>query len=257
MGDEKAGCDVVGEISMPGVCLINSKSQGGKSHAAHCIFYANRHKFAWGIGFGNTIFNENNMSFIPPKFKHLRYKQTVLREVLIQQVKVPQERRPLVFIHFDDCITDFQNEDKVLFEAITQTKHYNIFIMITTQSINKVPNFARENAFQVMLFKIFSRNQLEAAYDSYGQDFDTIKTFKKEVNNRLGEHVFAFVNRHGNGQWKFCKFPPPPLPAFKFHFGPDEDRDKDKKRKRESKETKKKRKNKKIKEEHEESNEVL
>lgn len=221
--------DILEQISMPGVCLINSKSQGGKSHAAHCIFYANRSKFAWGVAFSNTVFNEDNMTFVPKEFKHRRYNKEVLREVLVLQLSVPQERRPLVFIAFDDCITDFHMEDKVLMEAITQTKHYNIFIMITTQSINKVPNFARENAFQVLLFKMFSKNQLDAAYDSYGQDFETVKDFKKRVNNRLGDHVFAFINRHGAGEWKFCKFPPPPLPRFQFRYGPSDYVEDDKK----------------------------
>jgi len=232
------GQDILTQINMPGVCLINSKSQGGKSHAGHCIFYANRHKFAWGIGFGNTIFNENNMSFIPRKFKHIRYKPDVLRNLLIEQIKVEKEKRPLVFIYFDDCISDFQQDDKVLMEAVTQTFHYNIFIMITTQSINKIPNYVRENAFQVILFRLFSKNQIEAAYDSYGQDFESVKEFKKKINNNLGEHVFAFSNRHQSSGWKFCKCPPPPLPSFKFEFGPPDEREE--KAKKDEKKKKKK-----------------
>jgi hypothetical protein len=235
--------DVLTQINMPGVCLINSKSQGGKSHAGHCIFYANKNKFAWGIGFGNTIFNENNMSFIPRRFKHMRYDPNVLRQVLMLQIDVPKEERPLVFIYFDDCISDFQQEDKVLMEAVTQTFHYNIFIMITTQSINKIPNYVRENAFQVILFKLFSKGQINAAFDSYGQDFDSVNDFKNEVNNKLGDHVFAFINRHKGGTWRFCKCPPPPLPTFEFKYGPDEKDDKKKKKK------KKKKIKKKIKEE--------
>lgn len=220
--------NILTQINMPGVCLINSKSQGGKSHAGHCIFYANRKKFSWGIGFGNTIFNQNNMSFVPRRFKHMRYNPNVLREVLLQQIAAPEERRPLVFIYFDDCISDFQQEDKVLMEAVTQTFHYNIFIMVTTQSINKLPNYVRENSFQVILFKLFTKGQIQAAYESYGQDFDTIKDFKNSVNNKLGDpkdHIFAYINKHKGGKWRFCKCPPPPLPSFKFKYGPDDDDD--------------------------------
>lgn len=241
--------DVLTQINMPGVCLINSKSQGGKSHAGHCIFYANKNKFAWGIGFGNTIFNENNMSFIPRRFKHMRYDPNVLRQVLMLQIDVPKEERPLVFIYFDDCISDFQQEDKVLMEAVTQTFHYNIFIMITTQSINKIPNYVRENAFQVILFKLFSKGQINAAFDSYGQDFDSVNDFKNEVNNKLGDHVFAFINRHKGGTWRFCKCPPPPLPAFEFKFGPDEEKENEKK----MKQKKMKKKKRKIKKEKDDS----
>lgn len=248
-GKEKCEEDVLEQINMPGVCLINSKSQGGKSHAGHCIFYANRKKFAWGIGFGNTIFNEDNLSFIPKRFKHMRYDPNVLRQVLLLQIEVEKNQRPLVFVYFDDCISDFQQEDKVLMEAVTQTFHYNIFIMITTQSINKIPNYVRENAFQVILFKLFSKGQINAAYDSYGQDFDSVNDFKNEVNNKLGDHVFAFINRHTGGTWRFCKCPPPPLPAFKFDFDPDEDKEDDKKKKKKKKDRSKKRR--KIKEERE------
>jgi len=241
------GGDILTQINMPGVCLINSKSQGGKSHAGHCIFYANKHKFSWGIGFGNTIFNEDNMSMIPRRFKHMRYRPDILRNLLLEQIKVPKHERPLVFIYFDDCITDFHLEDKVLFEAVTQTFHYNIFILITTQSINKIPNYCRENAFQVILFKLFSKSQIEAAYESYGQDFDTIKAFKKDLNNKLGDHVFAFLNRHTNENWKFCKCPPPPLPKFKFEFGPPDDRDEEHKKGKSKSKDKPRRKKKKRK----------
>lgn len=225
----KQGTSQLSQLSMPGVFLINSKSQGGKSHLLHCTMYQNRKKFKWGVGFSQSSFNEENLSYIHPRFKHLRYDPAVLREVLVQQAKVPKPERPLVFIIFDDCITDIHQDDKVLKEAVTQTFHYNICIVITTQSINALPTWVRENAFQVALFKNFTEGAIEAAYKSYGQDFDNVKQFKHNVNNKLGEHVFAFSDRHAKGQWLFLKCPPPPLPKFMLRFG-EEKKKKSKKR---------------------------
>lgn len=239
--------NILKTISIPGVFLINSKSQGGKSHLLHWVFYENKDKFAWGVVFSNTAFNEENLPYVDRRFKHLRYNQQVLRNLLEEQIKIPKKSRPLVFIIFDDCLSDFHQEDKVLLEAITQTFHYNIFICITTQSINKVLNFGRENAFQVALFKLFSKGQVEAAYDSYGQDFDTVKEFKENVNKKLGKHVFAFLDRHNadmSGIWLFLKCPPPPLPAFKLRSGLPEEPE-NKKRKATSEPKGKKRKEKK------------
>jgi hypothetical protein len=204
-------------ISLPGVLLINSKSQGGKSHLGHCIMYNHRKQFAWGVSFSQSGFNVENLSYVPGKFKHIRYSPIVLKALLMEQAKLINagEKAPLVYIIFDDAITDIDPEDKVLKEAITQSKHYNIFILITTQSINALPTWIRENAFQICLFKMWTESAIEAAYRSYGQNHGNVKEFKTNVNNKLGDHVFAFSDRHkGDGTFIFCKCIPPPLPKF-------------------------------------------
>lgn len=204
-------------INTPGVLLINSKTQGGKSHLMHCIMYNHKKKFGWGLSFSQSGFNAKNLSYVPGRFKHIRYKPEILRAALIEQAKVIEAggKPPLVYFIFDDAITDIDPEDKVLKEAVTQTFHYNIFIVITTQSINAMPTWVRENAFQICLFKMFTESALEAAYRSYGQNHGTVKEFKTNVNNKLGDHVFAFSDRHrGDGTFIFCKCVPPPLPKF-------------------------------------------
>lgn len=224
-------------VSMPGLSLVNSKSQGGKSHLIHCLFYHHRKKFKRGKGrgivFSNTSFNSANITFVPRCFKHMRYNPEVLREMMRLQMEIPEDERPLTFILFDDCITELQDNDKVLFEACTQTPHYNLFILISTQHVNSVPSFARDNAFQTFLFKMFTENSLKACYQSYGQDFNNMNDFRDKVNKKLAKHVFAFSDRQEQGPWIFLKCPPGPLPKFMLDYGPkEEDYSKKRKRKR-------------------------
>jgi len=215
-------------VSMPGVFLVNSKSQGGKSYLIHCLMYHHRkyYKKGWGILFSNTCFNTENVTFVPKGFKHMRYDPEVLKQVLRLQAAIPKKKRPPVFIIFDDCISELQDNDKILLEAITQTPHYNIWICISTQHVNAVPSFARDNAFQIALFKVFTENGLKACYKSYGQDFPNMAEFKEKVNNKLGDHVFAFTDRQHQGPWMFLKCPPPPLPKFMLKYGPEYEKDK-------------------------------
>jgi hypothetical protein len=219
------------DINTPGLMIINSKSQGGKSHLAQYTMYEKRKAFKWGIAFSNTAFNDDNLAYIPKRFKHLEYRPLILWEVMCKQAAVPKAQRPLVFVWIDDCNAQMNEHDKILYRAITQTFHYNLFILITTQNINTLPSWCRENAFQVVLFKMFTKGALESAYDSYGQDFDSVKDFKHQINNKLGDHVFAYINRHKMGQWKFMKCPAV-LPKFKLKYGPEYEEEKKQKNKK-------------------------
>lgn len=203
------------KLSVPGVFLINSKTRGGKSHLLHCSLYHLRKLFEWGVAFSQSCFNESNLSYMDERFKHRRYNPAVLREVLNKQAAVPEKERKSIYIIFSDCISDMNENDSVLEECITQTFHYKVCVFIETQAINKVPTWVRENAFQIALFKLWTENAIEAAYRSYGQNFENVKEFKQLVNNRLGDHKFAFSDRHeGDGSFVICRCPPPPLPKF-------------------------------------------
>jgi hypothetical protein len=203
------------KLSLPGVFLINSKTRGGKSHLLHCSLYHYRKLFQWGIAFSQSCFNESNLSYIDGRFKHRRYKPAILREVLELQAKVPEKERKLIYIIFSDCISDLNENDSVLEECITQTFHYKVCVFIESQAINALPTWVRENAFQIALFKLWTESAIDAAYKSYGQNFENVKEFKRMVNNRLGDHKFAFSDRHeGDGSFVICRCPPPPLPKF-------------------------------------------
>ncbi len=206
--------EVFRRLSIPGVLLLNSKSQGGKSHAVKFIMYENRGKFDYTISFSQSSFNAENLDYIHKRFKHLRYDPTVLRKILLKRAATPKPRKPICII-FDDCISDIIEKDRVLKECVTQSTHYDVFVILTTQSINALPTWVRENAFQIILFKMFSESAINAAFQSYGQDFGTLIEFKENVNNRLGDYVFAFSDRHGKGDWLFLKCPPK-IPHFQL-----------------------------------------
>ncbi len=211
---EADGLNAFKKLSIPGVLLLNSKSQGGKSHAVKYVAYENKNAFDYCISFSQSSFNAENLDYIHPRFKHLRYDPKILRTVLLKRTTQPKPRKPICII-FDDCISDIVEKDKVLKECVTQSTHYDVFVILTTQSINALPTWVRENAFQIILFKMFSEAAITAAYQSYGQDFGNIAEFKEKVNNKLGNYVFAFSDRHGKGEWLFLKCPPN-IPNFQL-----------------------------------------
>ena len=52
----------------------------------------------------------------------------------------------------------------------------------------------RECASHAIVFRQFSKNTIEAIYNSFGQRFDSEKQFKKYLNQNTGNYSFVFVN---------------------------------------------------------------
>lgn len=221
------GTDITGfQTSIPGVYVLNSKGGGGKSHLIRYIMYCLQSIFAWGLVFSHSIFNTENFDYIPDAFKHTRYTKEPLLALLNLQSSFPQEGRPPAFVIFDDCISEKKMWNcPVLFDTVTQCRQYNLVVIISTQHINKVIPAIRENAFQVFIFYAISKNNLEAAYESYGQDFHNYNTFKNFiqqatnpiVNNNTIRGKFAYKDEVNGGVWRVLRAPPE-IPKFMLEY---------------------------------------
>lgn len=209
------GADMLG-VSMPGLTILNSKSRGGKSHLERYIFWKNQHRLHLGISFSNTGRERNNLDWVPPEFKHFKFDETILRAFLALMKTLPPET--LGFVLIDDDMTGFNSP--ALLEAATQTYHNNIWVIITTQHVNKIPPSIREQAFQVALFKMETKRNLTAAYESYGQDFYDQKKFESYVMDPkyTGDHRFLWKDKSQDKPWK-CLRCPPIIPEFKLKYG--------------------------------------
>lgn len=154
-------CDDLG-INIPGMCIFNSKPGGGKSHLLRYLMFANRHRFAYGICFSKTAFREGNLDYIPYfegseedrarylNFKHMMYSEAALQALLDKQKGYKDADRPCCFIIFDDDISDPGMFNTPAFiDAATMYRHYNTWICVCTQYINKLSTTARECASQV------------------------------------------------------------------------------------------------------------
>lgn len=232
-------------ISMPGLVLFNSKPGGGKSHALRYLMYRNQRRFAHGIAFSKSAFRPGNLEYVPNftgvgedkdrylNFKHMVFNEQVLREFLDGQARYPEGERPLGFIIFDDDISDKNMWNcSAMIDAVTMYRHYNIVLFICVQYINKVSTTVRECASQVALFKMDSKRSIEAAYDSYGQEFEDADQFKKwlfEATQPATEHKFAWKDKMNDRPWIVARAPEV-IPPFRLDYGRKEKETKKRKR---------------------------
>jgi hypothetical protein len=104
-------------------------------------------------------------------------------------------------------------------DAVTQCRHYNLWIILSTQAINKIPNAMREGAFQVAIFYTDTKRSLEAAYESYGQDFENFQSFKHFLQSHTGQYRFLFKDKCKDGDhgWKVYRCPAQ-IPRFQLNY---------------------------------------
>lgn len=146
------------------MCILNSKPGGGKSHLQRYLMYMNRDRFAYGVCFSKSAFREGNLEYVPyfegsPEdkarylnFKHMLYSEPALRALLVKQASYPDGNRPCAFVIFDDDISDPNMFNSSAFiDAVTMYRHYNLWICICIQYINKLSTTARECASQVSI----------------------------------------------------------------------------------------------------------
>jgi hypothetical protein len=232
------------DVSLPGMVVLNSKPGGGKSHLARYLFYLNRHRFAHGIVFSKSAFRPGNLDYIPNfggtpedvrqyyNFKHMRYNRDVLKAFLEGQARYPEGQRPLGFIYVDDDVSEKNMfEDEYIIDAATMYRQYNVLFIIATQYVNKVSTTVRECASQVGLFKMDSKRSLEAAYESYGQEFEDFNDFRDWLNKATTPgtlHNFCWKNKMEDKPWEILRAPAN-IPKFRLDYGRKPDADKGKK----------------------------
>ncbi len=227
-------CTTPFEINLPGVLLLNSKPAGGKSHMLRYIFYRYRHLFSYGICFSRTAFRAGNLDYVPDfkgtpedkakyyNFKHMRWDPAKLQALLNKQAGFPDECRPLAFVIFDDNISEKAMwEDPVFIDLVTMFRHYNVFVAIASQYINKVCTTCRECATDVGLFKMDSKRSIEAAYEAYGVEFPDYKTFHAWLNANTTPpelHNCCWKDKANDRPWRIVRAPAV-IPEFRLEYG--------------------------------------
>jgi len=106
----------------------------------------------------------------------------------LHHIKSAQEmgmNRPKLLI-LDDCITDpTLLNSQFLKTCFTMGRHYNLSIMICTQSYMSIPRLLRLQASDLILFKPQNEGELKRVFDEQVSDI-SYNTFKK-----LSAHVYA------------------------------------------------------------------
>ena len=208
-------------ISIPGVFVANSKSQEGKSHLIKYIVYEYRDKVDYVMAISKTAFDEGNLTFVPRNMKFTswpgertkqypngRTRQAVMN-LIEEQLKIPKSSRPLALLVIEDEFNSLK--DPLLVEIASRPTHYNIWLVIAVNWINRVATDIREGAWQVVLFRITSKKGMEASYEAYGEDCWDMKTFAEKLRYSTGNYRFLYRNLKGENQqasdWRCFKAP--------------------------------------------------
>lgn len=228
---------VIGEhlmMTLPACILLNSRPGGGKSHMARYLCYELKDYIAYGVCYSKSIFKEGNIDYIPAysnkpedlakyqNFRFDKFSKENLAEVLKMQSEYPEGKAPLCLIMFDDDISDpdmFTSEEFI--DAVTMFRHYNLLIIICTQYINKLTTVTRECASCVGLFKMTTKRSINAAYESYGVEFESENDFKRWLSQNTHnpkDHNICWKDRANDLPWKVLRAPAE-IPPFRLEYG--------------------------------------
>jgi len=104
-----------------------------------------------------------------------------------------------VMIVFDDVMGSIKEYSNKMNALLSTFRHYNLSIIFVSQYAAKVPTYIRELTYYCFTFDQKSKKSLENVYDSYFQEIDTFKDFKRFFKNKLKEEFsFYFVDRVNN-----------------------------------------------------------
>lgn len=166
-------------LDLPGLYMICGLQGGGKSHLIRFMMYENRKKFDCGVVFSNTGFVDGNFDYIDKRFVHLEYSEEVLRNLKdIFRKQIEAGKHPRGFVIFDDCLSGKQWRSAELVSLVTQVRHYNITVVISTQYPKAILPLYHTNAWKVFMFFISSKTAMQALYEAYGQLVGTFEEFK-------------------------------------------------------------------------------
>ena len=187
-------------LSIPAVYMVCGLQGGGKSHLIRYMMYQNRNKFDVGVVFTNTGFVDGNFDYIDKRLVHLEYSAAVLKNLKDIFKKRIEAEKPLCgFMIFDDCLEGPQWKEKELRSLITQVRHYNITVIISTQHPTAIPPIFRTNTWQAFLFFMGTEDAMKSLWKNYGQMVGTFADFKEFYTAATAEkHQFlAYDAKNG------------------------------------------------------------
>lgn len=189
-------------ILVPSLIIITASIGSGKSHLLRYIMNEIKDKLDYGIVFSHTIFDDENLEYIPKKFKHKIYNPDLIKSLMKIQAAQPKKTRKRAFVILDDFLGGKSTKTSpswstcpVFRDLATELRHYNVFVVINTQYINTVPPIIREQALNVAIFNSDTERSLEALYESYGQSFKKFNLFRDHILENVKEHNFLWYSR--------------------------------------------------------------
>jgi hypothetical protein len=216
-------------LSIPGVFVIVGPTREGKSTLIEYVMFKYRERFHYGISESGTAFKSENLRFIPEVFRHQGHDEEMLiafmnkREELVAR-GVKAEEYPAFLVIEDMASESTLWGSPTLLKLSTNTSHYGVFIILSTQYPQKIPGAIREQIFQVAIFHLKGVLAKQNTYEAYGEnDFETYALFRNNILKKLPtkSYKFAFYDDfHSEKGWRILKCPhPDSIPHWQFDFG--------------------------------------
>ena len=207
-------------LSLESSFLICGKPKSGKTHFIKYLLYLFTSKkdlysrVNYGIVFNKTSFT-NSYNFIPKSWVYAKYNPDVLRNLMnLQKSIIKAGKVPCYsFVLFDDCLGSKQFKSDLFKDLVQNYRHYRIIPIISSQYVNRIETVNRECCSHAVIFRQFSKNAIEATYNSFGQRFQSEKQYKEFLNKKTADYNFMLddtenLSENLNESYLVMKAPP-------------------------------------------------
>ena len=171
----------------PWLVLMCGAKHSGKTVAIKYVCRAYAHVFAAIIVFCPTALT-GAYDFLPKKYVFDDYDPAVMRDLMDRQEAYKRAGKSVhVLVVFDDALSSDtvdwerrkQNELSRLWSA---NRHWNLSVIVVTQSLKRVPRLLRDNVDFACIFRVM-REAYAGLYETFGH------TNKAEFNQFLEENT--------------------------------------------------------------------
>jgi len=125
-----------------------------------------------------------------------------------KKAKAISHRGKNILLVFDDCIGSVNRKAPIVDEVFSNHRHNNVSILVAMQYPNKLPTLIRKVSWQACIFKQGTRWSQKAIYDSYGEDYGSVKEFVDYMNS-LPKYGFICADTTKSGPEKYKKMKAP------------------------------------------------
>ena len=141
----------------------------------------------------NTINNDPKGKFLKDAFRvEDHYEDRFIKELVEGQKKYEREDMPTTALILDDIINrDFKKNNEVSFLA-SRFRHYELSLMIFTQSFRAVSTIIRSNATDILIFRQQSSKEMEKIVEEYSDLTGTEARFM-DYYNIAHEEPYGFL----------------------------------------------------------------
>lgn len=156
------------------------------------------------------LFKKLKLDFEVGKNIFYKYNEMILSKILSKIKKVnknkPFNKKVKVLMVFDDIISQIPKNMRktIMNRLIFNNRHYNISLIINSQSLKCLDSNFRKNSSQMVLFKSFNVLELKNYYEEFSAllgntSRDRRDNFMKIFNYATADpHSFLYINTHNS-----------------------------------------------------------